>query len=275
MTVSEMQRVVAPDGASLLHEVVGAGEPVVFVHGGFTSHHCWKPQRAELSGQFRLVLRDLRGHDGSLSVTPDPYTFETTEMADMLAVLDAEGIERAHIVGHSTGGAIAFLFALHHPERVRRLVLIEPTLSTLLPPEVIATQFAVQMRALERVEQDGPAAYIDTVLAELCGPDWRSRLSPRSVAAIEAQSGIAIAHARAFGALSIGDDELRALSMPALLLYGDRSMAWEALIRERIGQVRPDLERRTIAGAGHNLHLEQPQQVNAAIRSFLGASAPA
>jgi pimeloyl-ACP methyl ester carboxylesterase len=272
VTTGDLRQATATDGAMLSYEVIGAGEPVVFLHGGFTSRAAWSRQREALAPHFRLILRDLRGHDGAPSVAPPDYGFETTEVDDLLAVLEAEGIDRAHLVGHSTGGAIAFLFALRHPERVRRLVLIEPTLLGLLPDEELEAQRARFGPALAAAERDGPTAFIELALADIVGPGWEVRLSPRVRARLEAQAAIAMAHARAFEMLVVGDDELRALSVPALFLYGDRSMDWESLVRERVGRVRPDVERRIVVGASHNVHSDQPEAVNTAILDFLGAA---
>src|SRR5712692_8361112 len=101
----------ATDGTVLQYEVDGTGEPVVCLHGGLDGRNSFRRQRETLSGGFRFVLRDLRGHNGSEWRQPDDYGIETTEVDDIVRVLDAEGIERAHLLGHSSGGAIAFAFA--------------------------------------------------------------------------------------------------------------------------------------------------------------------
>jgi pimeloyl-ACP methyl ester carboxylesterase len=143
-----------------------------------------------------------------------------------------------------------------------------------LPSDVLAALSARYEPALAAVERDGPEAFIAMALADILGPEWQTRMSPRARERLEAQAAIAIAHARAFEAMSIGDDDLRALAAPTLFLYGDRGMDWEPLIRDRIGKVRPDFERRMIDGASHNLHMEYPELVNAAIVEFLSGSAP-
>ena len=59
------------------------------------------------------------------------------------------------------------------------------------------------------------------------------------------------------------------LRVPALLLYAEHSLPVEPFIAERLRQVRPDLRQMLIANAGHNMHIDQPEQVNRAIRDFL------
>lgn len=265
----EARSAAAPDGAPLHYEVAGKDEPIVFLHGAYTSRVAWRFQREALAGDFRMILRDLRGHDGAPSVVPDGWGFDTTEMDDMLAVLQAEGLERVNLVGHSTGGTIAFLFALKHPEHVARMVLIEPTLLSFVPLEEWSTQ--VWIEALERGRRDGGRSLVDGALTELVGPDWRTRMSLRAAARIEAQAGIALAHQEAWYSLDITDDDLRALQCPTLVLYGENGVPTQPYIRSRMQAVRPDIEWRLVPHAGHNVHLDQPEATSTAIREFFTA----
>ena len=121
----------APDGAHLEYEVVGDGEPLVILHGIFAGRRTFSSQR-ELADRYRLILPSLRGHDGSGKELPPDYGIDTSDLRDLCAVLNVEA-ERFHLIGHSSGGAVAVAFARQYPERVRKLVLIEPTLLSLLP----------------------------------------------------------------------------------------------------------------------------------------------
>lgn len=258
------------EGAPLHYEVAGEGEPIVFLHGAYTSRFAFRFQRDALAADFRVILRDLRGHDGAPSVAPPGFGFDTTEIDDMLAVLQAEGLERVNLVGHSTGGTIAFLFAVKRPEFVRRVVLIEPTLLSFVPLDEWSTP--VWTEALERGRRDGGRSLVEGALAELVGPDWRARMSPRSATRIEAQAGIALAHQEAWYSLDITDYDLRALRPRTLVLYGENGVPSQPHIRARMLAVRPDIEWRLIPGAGHNVHLDQPEATSAAIREFFTAS---
>ena len=109
-------------------EVVGpaGGPPVVLLPGTFSDRRTWLKQVGALSDRFRLVLFDPRG----TGETPDPGTsFGPDDLADdVLAVMDAAGVERAHLVGHSLGAHLALLLAARWPDRVRRVVAAAPTL---------------------------------------------------------------------------------------------------------------------------------------------------
>ena len=119
------------NGINFSYWQVGEGEDVVMLHGLGGSQAVWHLRLLpHLWGKFRLTTYDLRGH-GRTEVTPTGYT--TANMADDLCgLMDALGIERANLVGHSLGGDIGLNFALRHPDRVSKLVAIEAGLPVLI-----------------------------------------------------------------------------------------------------------------------------------------------
>jgi pimeloyl-ACP methyl ester carboxylesterase len=101
----------------------GAGAPtVVFTHGLAASGHTWEAQVAALAPRHRVLTWDLRGH-GRSAPRPEPCSIADLA-ADLAAVLDAAGVARAVVVGHSAGGVVAMRFALDHPQRLAGLVLV-------------------------------------------------------------------------------------------------------------------------------------------------------
>jgi 3-oxoadipate enol-lactonase len=109
------------DGVRIAYEVLGTGEPLLFVHGLGYDRRGWGPLPALLAEDFHVLLFDNRGV-GESDVPEGPYAVSQMA-ADAVAVLDAAGVERAHVLGVSLGGYIAQEIALTYPERVRRLVL--------------------------------------------------------------------------------------------------------------------------------------------------------
>ncbi len=101
----------------------GTGEPLVLLHGLGTTSHVFDDLAPRLTDRFRVVALTRRGH--AESEHPDGgYTIEQTT-ADVLAFLDTLGIRRAHVAGHSLGGAEAMRLAVEHPGRVRRIVFLD------------------------------------------------------------------------------------------------------------------------------------------------------
>ena len=113
--------VVTANGVDLWVEQAGSGEDVLFISGLADEGACWVDQVDGLKATYRLTTFDNRGV--GRSATPDG-PFEIADFAaDTIALMDALGLERPHVVGSSMGGAIAQELVLAHPERVRSLVL--------------------------------------------------------------------------------------------------------------------------------------------------------
>jgi aminoacrylate hydrolase len=107
--------------AELYHESTGEGEPLLLVPGLSGQGSFWTQQVQDFARDFRVVVHDHRGTGAS---THSRIRYSVEQMAgDVLRLMDALGIESAHLVGHSTGGAIGQVIAQDHPERLRSLVL--------------------------------------------------------------------------------------------------------------------------------------------------------
>lgn len=114
--------IVAPDGARLRYRDEGPRDApiVVFSNSLGTDLRMWEPQARDLAGRFRVVRYDTRGH-GRSDAPPGPYSLAQLG-GDLLALLDALRIERAHVCGLSLGGMTALWLAAEHPARVARAV---------------------------------------------------------------------------------------------------------------------------------------------------------
>lgn len=242
------------------------GRPVLALHG-VTGHSArWRVLAAALP-EIRLIAVDLRGH-GRSPWTP-PWGFEQ-HVADALEVLDELGLERVTVVGHSFGGAIAVHLARHAPERVERLILLDPAIG-LDAQDMLET--AEETRADESYP-DLAAATADRaqrwegiaselVEAEIAdhlvrdGDRWRYRYC-RS-AAVAAWSEMA-RPARTPPA-----------GLPTLLLPAAKAdyvdPAWVEACRSELGDALTVTE----IDAGHMVFLERTADVADQIRSFLGS----
>lgn len=114
-----MQNVVA-NGIRIACRIEGAGPVLLLLHGLGGSHDDWRRQVPEFARQYRVIAPDLRGFGDS--ERREPFTVQQ-HARDVAALLDALGIDRAHVVGLSMGGAVAMELALAEPGRVAGLVL--------------------------------------------------------------------------------------------------------------------------------------------------------
>ena len=150
---------------SLAWRECGRGEPVVFLHGLGGSRTSWEPQLAGLSAGFRCVAWDMPGYGVSAPV--EPLTFAS--IADSVArLLDAAGVERAHLVGESFGGMHALHTALRHPERVARLVLANTSPAFGIDGTDPGTWRAARLAPLDAGVT--PADIAEDVLTSVAGP---------------------------------------------------------------------------------------------------------
>jgi pimeloyl-ACP methyl ester carboxylesterase len=113
------------NGISLHVEDHGSGTPVVLLHGWPDSSHLWRHQITFLtSNGFRVIAPDLRGFGRSDKPQEVAAYAFANPVADIVGMLDALGLSRAHLVGHDWGAFIAWMTAILHPDRVERLVVL-------------------------------------------------------------------------------------------------------------------------------------------------------
>jgi 3-oxoadipate enol-lactonase len=248
----------------IAYELRGAGAPVLLVQGLGYPRWGWAPVVDGLAERFLVCLFDNRGI-GESDVPAGPYTVSQLA-ADAVAVLDAAGIERAHVVATSLGGMVAQELALSHSDRVDRLVLVcttpgtrgvampEQTLRLMaeapsLPPDVALRRFVANALA-----PGAPSELVDEIT--------RRRLeNPPDQAGWAAQAGAAMA----FDAL----DRLTEIEAPTLVLHGTADVvvdpANSELLVERIPRARLEL----FEGCGHLFVWEQPVRFVQVVSAFL------
>ncbi|MCB2108234.1 MAG: alpha/beta fold hydrolase [Rhodobacteraceae bacterium] len=169
---------VAIADAELNVEEHGAGVPVLLVSGLGGRLAFWRPVVPAFAKNFRIVLHDHRGTGDS---TKSKIDYSVRQMADdVLALMDAKKIEKAHLVGHSTGGAIAQRLALDHPDRVDKIVL---SASWAGPDAYFKALFDLRLKILTDI---GPAAYLSDGILRAFPPAWL-QAHPELITATEAE----------------------------------------------------------------------------------------
>ncbi len=245
-------------------QVEGPAEapPLLLLHSLGTSLHVWDAQAASLAHDFRVIRPDLRGH-GLTSVTQGPYSLERMA-ADMLAVLDALGVARAHVAGLSIGGAIAQAMAAAAPERVRSLILCDTAMQ--FPPASLWRERAVLVRAR------GMEPIVAPVLARWVTEDFMDAPATEGLRAMLRRTDPE-GYAGAAEALAVGD--LRAstagLRLPALVLVGDQDAATPPETARAIAAAIPGAALHILPGLAHIPTVQHPAAVTAPMHTFLMA----
>jgi pimeloyl-ACP methyl ester carboxylesterase len=254
------------DVPNLLHyEKTGQGEPVVFIQGANLPMQMWDAQVRYLSAEFQVVRYDVRGFGGSGPRDSVPYQSH----ADLRALLDHLGIQRAHLVGLSLGGRIAVDFALTYPERVQSLVLADPGLSGFMWDGAAMEAWSGPL--IDAIQKGDSQLAADMWLKSgfMAPAMENSELAPRL-------TQLARANARVFERADLevplsppAVDRLHEIRSPTLLLLGERDIADEHRIVERLHRDVANSERVVFPGVGHVANLETPEEFNRVVRAFL------
>ena len=246
---------------------VGQGSPILFVHGFPLDHTMWREQVAELSGDFRCVVPDLRGF-GKSTVTEGEVTMEQFA-DDLAALLDALAItEPVVLCGLSMGGYIAWQFARRHAARLRGLILCD----TRAVPDT-AEGAANRRKLADDVVRAGPELVANAMLPKLLSDRETSRRTDlkdelRRVMLATDPRGIAAA---SLGMAARADARtwLATINCPALLLVGEQDVISTPAEMSEIVSAMPHATFRVIPDSGHLAPLERPEPSNQAIRAFL------
>lgn len=263
--------VALPNGEVLAYIDMGpaSGPAVVLIHGYTDSARDWVPLVPYLSKRFRLILVDIRGHGRSSK--PECCYTRLDFAYDIKLLLDALGIRKADIVGHSLGSIIAQTFAEFWPERTRRVVLISSTGGR--PPGAAAPQFdfAADIRKLkEPIEADSPfmIAWWDSPTP--VDPDFIRR-QRRDAAGIPLRVWLAVLdQGLPEGALYAElQSTLPRLKAPTLLIWGSKDPIMDEPMRRTLIDALPSARVKIFDGLGHNPFWEDPAGVADAINGFL------
>jgi 3-oxoadipate enol-lactonase len=263
-----MPYVRAVDGTRLHYRETGRrnGPPVLMIQGLGADKHLWDLQRIALAPWYRTIALDNRGAGRS----DKPYgVYSLEQMADdAVAVLDDVGVEQAHVVGASMGGAISQIVALRHPERVRSLTLACTACEHHPWRRELLAEWA------EIAQTRGMAAMTAQAARWVIGPRSFRRLTP----AVGWMGPLALTrppHAfvgQVAGILSIDDDlqsMLPEIDVPTLVIVGNQDILTPRGDSEHLADLIPTAELVVVSGAAHGIMIEHATTFNSNLLGFL------
>jgi aminoacrylate hydrolase len=265
-----MPRILIGDG-HLYYERQGVGFPVLFVSGlnGFASF--WQDQAAAFSRKFDVITHDHRGI-GQSDPTRSGFTVDRMA-ADVIGLTDALEIERAHVVGHSTGGAIAQILAVEHPKRLASVVL---SATWTKPDAYFRRLFGLRKDILLRL---GPSAYVQSNTLFLYPSWWVARNNER-LRQQEAQNlalfpPTEIAASRIDAILAFDRTEsLGRIKTPTLVVGAEDDIVTPSYFSEELARLIPAAEIKIFPRGGHAFTQVRAREFNQAVLPFLASHTP-
>ncbi len=245
----------------LFYKEFGSGKPIIFIHGYPLDHTIWLPLVPGLEKNYRLILPDLRGHGQS----PAPAGIYSMELlaADILALMDQLGLQKAVIAGHSVGGYIALHFARLYPDRLAGLALVASHCFS-DPPE----RKQIRLETAKKVEMTGRIDFIVESMLPSLTPDKKLQRKLKPIIENAKPNGV-IGILR--GMASRGDtcEVLLNLDVPALIIAGELDVHLSVDRAQQMADLmkKPWLE--IIQGAGHMPMMEAPQKVSQVLITLL------
>ncbi len=295
MTTLATTRIGLPTGITLTVQLGGPeeGEAILLLHGFPESHRTWRAVAPDLARDFRVVAPDQRGFGGS--DRPEGVDHYKTDriLEDLIALADALHLNRFTLVGHDWGGAVAWLAALRHPDRIARLVIVNAP-----------HPFLFQRSLIEDAPQRAASQYMNA---------FRNPMMEKGIEAM----GLPAFFAKSFGAhvdlAAIPDAERRAylddwskpgaltamlnwyraseivvpqvgeeaeppiwtllafpsIAVPTLVVWGLKDKALLPVQLDGLHPLVDDLRIVAVPDAGHFLPWEKPEPLVAAIRDFM------
>jgi 3-oxoadipate enol-lactonase len=259
------------EGIELEYELRGSGEAVVLIHWGVASAFAAPLlEQPALAGSYQVLTYDRAGFGGSDRIE-GPLTI--ADHARHCALLMRHlGIERAHVVGHSSSATIALQVALDFPVATQSVVSMEaarPIPQTELQQEFIRTFI---QPAMQRYRTGDRAGAVDTFMRGVFGEGYRPLLDEGLPGGFEC----AVAEADAFFGQELPalqqwtfvEDDARRIAQPVLLVLGERSTPTFPERRDLLRSWLPNTELYDLPGVRHLLHVQQPAAVAEALAGF-------
>src|SRR6185295_7171709 len=245
-----------------------SAETLLIQHGMCRNTRFWRDWPPELARDLRLIRRDLPGHGHSQAPSPD-HVWRLDDLVDeTVAFLDALKLERVHLLGESTGGMLAMLFAARHPQRLHSLILcaspttIAPAAQKFFAGEHADWQTAIQTLGTREwgrwlISQGGTAGSLSETQRE-----WVIEQIARI------PTHVLVGYSRMVSGTDVGP-LLERIRTPTLILSPTRSAATPPSQQEALAAGIRGAERVVIDGSGHEIYADRAEACCAAVREFL------
>jgi pimeloyl-ACP methyl ester carboxylesterase len=274
-----MAKISAPDGVKLYVETVGSGTPVVFVHEYAGDYRSWEAQVRYFCRQHRCVTYSQRGYPPS-DVPSDPGRYsQDVARDDVIAVMDALGIDKAHVVGHSMGGYTALHVGIRYPQRCLSVTAAGCGWGSSPDAEKREAMKALAAETGKMFAEEGivaaAAKYADAPMRQAF-----KHKDPRGWTEFARMLAEHSAQGHALTMLNLQlkrptlwemEAELKQFSVPLLVIVGDEDdLCLDGSLF--IKRTAPTAALLVLPRSGHTINSEEPGAVNAALADLFAAA---
>jgi pimeloyl-ACP methyl ester carboxylesterase len=274
-----MAKISAADGVKLYVEAVGSGTPIIFVHEYAGDYRSWEPQVRYFCRRHRCVTYSQRGYPPS-DVPSDPARYsQKIARDDVIAVMDALGVEKAHVVGHSMGGYTALHVGIHYPQRCLSVTAAGCGWGSAPDAEKRAAMKALAAETGKMFAEEGIASagakYADAPMRQAFKHKDRRGWSEfaRMLSEHSAEG-----HAHTMLNLQLKrptlwemEADLKQFSVPLLVIVGDEDdLCLDGSLF--IKRTAPTAALLVLPRAGHTINSEEPAAVNAVLAELFSAA---
>jgi pimeloyl-ACP methyl ester carboxylesterase len=274
-----MPHITAPDGVRLYYEEAGTGTPVVFVHEYAADYRTWEPQMRYFSRSHRCITFSQRGYPPS-DVPTDPARYaQDIARDDVIALMDALAIEKAHVVGHSMGAYTALHVGIRYPRRCLSITAAGCGWGSLPDPKQCEAMKALAAETGKMFAEEGIAAaaakYADAPMRQT-----HKYKDPRGWGEFARMLAEHSAEGHALTMLNLQlkrptlwemEKELKTFSVPLLVVVGDEDqpcLEGSLFLKRTV----PTAGLLVIPRSGHTVTSEEPAAFNAALAELFAAA---
>jgi len=255
-----------PAGTSYL--VQGDGAPVVLIHGVGLDKSMWGGQLVGLSPSYQVIAYDMLGHGNSAAPSDEACLKEyATQLKELLDHLQ---LEKVLLLGFSMGGLVARAFALHYPQYLKGLVILNSVFN-----RTEEQRSGVLARTLE-VAKKGPAANVETALKRWFSEEYAAS-SPAQINAVRdtVLGNDHHGYLKTYQLFASEDnymaDQLKDIEVPTLVMTGELDPGSTPQMARDMANLIPNAEAVVISDERHMMPMESPKRVNEKLLSFLSA----
>ena len=255
-------------GTSIYYEISGStGEHVIFVHGSWSDHSNWDLVIPFLSGDFRVLVYDRRGHGSSERIAVPGHVEE--DVADLAALIEEHRCFPAHVVGNSFGGSIVLRLAASRPDLLRSMSVHEPPVFSLLDPSLLEPMRPPMTNVLELIasgeHRSAARAFAETIAL---GPGSWDQLTDEIKDMMTFNAPTFLDEQQDPNWLKIDLQALAAFPNPVLFTRGEQSPKFYSGIINRLAETIKQSRVVTIPEAGHLPQLTHPEEYSKLLRKF-------